>query len=108
MYNSSRSQWLHRERHRFPRIPVRHLQPKVPKDLETICLKCLEKDPRKRYTRAEGLAEDLRRFVAGEPVAARPVSLAGRVVKWGRRPPAVAALLVGMVVVAAGGLGGIL
>jgi WD40 repeat protein len=89
-------------------VPVRRLQPKVPRDLETICLKCLEKDARKRYAGAEALAEDLRRFAADEPVTARPVGLAGRAVRWARRRPAVAALLAGMMGMAAVGLGGIL
>jgi tetratricopeptide (TPR) repeat protein/predicted Ser/Thr protein kinase len=89
-------------------VPVRRLQPKVPKDLETVCHKCLEKDPKRRYGSAEALAEDLRRFQAGEPVVARPVGVAGRAVKWARRRPAVAALLALVGLLAAGGLGGIL
>jgi WD40 repeat protein/tRNA A-37 threonylcarbamoyl transferase component Bud32 len=73
-------------------VPPRRLQPKLPRDLETITLKCLEKDPRKRYATALALADDLRRFLHEEPIQARPISLAGRLVKWARRRPAVAAL----------------
>jgi hypothetical protein len=85
--------------------PVRRLQPKVPRDLETVCHQCLEKDPAKRYRSAEALAEDLRRFQAGEPVAARPVGPWGRAAKWARRSPVAAGLLaavaLGLVAVAA-------
>jgi WD40 repeat protein len=74
-------------------VPPRRLQPKVPRDLETICLKCLEKDLRKRYASALALAEDLRCYLAGEPIHARPVGLFERGLKWARRHPAAAALV---------------
>lgn len=63
------------------------LQPKVPRDLETICLKCLEKDPARRYASAESLAEDLQRFLSNQPIEARPIGWWGRSVKWMRRNP---------------------
>jgi serine/threonine-protein kinase len=74
-------------------VPPRQLQPKVPRDLETVCLKCLHKEPERRYASAHDLAEDLRRFLAGQPIRARPVSPWRRLGKWARRRPAVAALV---------------
>jgi WD40 repeat protein/tRNA A-37 threonylcarbamoyl transferase component Bud32 len=76
-----------------PLPPSRH-QPKTPRDLETICLKCLRKEPEKRYRTAEALADDLRRFLAGEPIEARPAGRLERAWKWSRRRPALAALVV--------------
>jgi hypothetical protein len=73
--------------------PPSRLQPKLPRDLTTICLKCLEKEPGKRYPSAGELAEDMRRFQAGEAMRARPVGRAKRLGCWCRRNPVVAGLL---------------
>jgi eukaryotic-like serine/threonine-protein kinase len=73
-------------------IPPSQFQPKLPRDLETICLKCLEKDPAKRYATAGDLAADLRRVGADEPIRARPVGRVERLWRWARRNPRVAAL----------------
>ncbi len=74
--------------HDEPVSPSR-LRPKLPRDLETICLKCLEKDPLNRYATAEDLADDLGRFQRHETILARPQSSAMRGVKWARRHPAI-------------------
>lgn len=74
-------------------VPPSRLNSNVPADLETICLKCLQKDIKRRYTTAAALAEDLRRFQTGEPIAARPVSALERGWKWARRRPAVAGMI---------------
>ncbi len=89
-------------------VAPRKLNSSVSVDLETICLKCLEKSVHRRYESAAALGEDLRRFLADEPILARPVSVAERSWKWARRRPALAGMIgvsaLALVVLMAGGL----
>ncbi len=71
-------------------VPPRRLNPRAPRDLKTICLKCLQKDPSRRYDSAHALAEELRRFQRGEAIKARPVGTTERLARWARRRPALA------------------
>ncbi|REK19028.1 MAG: hypothetical protein DWQ37_02375 [Planctomycetota bacterium] len=71
----------------------RRLRSAIPRDLEAICLKCLEKRPGDRYGSARALASDLRRFLSGQPTVARPLTLAQRTLHWTRRRPALASLV---------------
>ena len=97
-----------RQVHETEPISPRLLNPAVPRDLETICRKCLNKDPRRRYESAQALADDLGRFLKNEPIHSRPVSKAEKVLRWCRRKPALAALIVAVHLVGAFGLAGIL
>jgi serine/threonine protein kinase len=83
---------LEQVRSREP-LPPGRLRPGLSRDLETICLKCLQKEPNKRYESAAALADDLRRYLAGAPIQARPVRAWERAIKWARRKPTLAALL---------------
>ncbi len=84
-------------------ISVRRLQANVPRDLETICLKCLRKEPQKRYASAEALAEDLRRFGAGDPIRARPIGRLELSWRWCGRHPLTAALFAALALSVMGG-----
>lgn len=88
--------------HREP-VQPRLLNPAVPRDLETICLKCLEKEPRKRYSSAQELGADLQRFLSNEPIQARPVGTIERSWRWCRRNPAVACLAASLFIVMVSG-----
>jgi WD40 repeat protein len=85
----------------------RTLDPRIPRDLETILMKAIEKDPRRRYASAAVLADDLRRFLADEPIRARRVGPMERLGRWGRRNPLVASLSAAVVLVAALGFAGV-
>jgi eukaryotic-like serine/threonine-protein kinase len=86
-------------------IAPRVLRPDIPRDLETVCLRCLNKDIARRYHSAAALAEDLERLLAGQPIHARPASLLERALKWSRRRPAHAALVALAVIITIGSAG---
>jgi eukaryotic-like serine/threonine-protein kinase len=82
-------------------LPPSRLRPRLPRDLETICLKCLQKEPHRRYSHASALAADLGRFLGGEPIRARPFGMMARIERWCRKRPALAAASVLAVAAAA-------
>jgi tRNA A-37 threonylcarbamoyl transferase component Bud32 len=88
-------------------VPPRRLNAQVPADLQTICVKCLQKEPAKRYVAAAAMADDLRRFAEGRPIVARPVGRLERAAKWVRRRPTVAGLLALVGFLAVGGAGAV-
>jgi TolB-like protein/Tfp pilus assembly protein PilF/predicted Ser/Thr protein kinase len=81
--------------------PLRQLNPKIDRELSTICLKCLDKDPKRRYSSALALAEDLGHWLKHEPILAKPSGFLTHARKWVRREPAIAALIVSLVALAA-------
>ena len=88
-------------------LAPRRLDDSIPRDLETICLKALCKEPASRYQTAAELAEELRRFRRGEPIRARPTGAVGRLARWCRRRPVVAGLLAALVLVTLTGFAGV-
>jgi serine/threonine-protein kinase len=89
----------------MPAPSPRTYQPRVPRDLETICLKCLEKSPDRRYASADALLSDLRCFLERRPIAARPVTFLERLVRWCWRNPVIAGLSAALGLALTGGLG---
>ena len=105
-FRGSRSMLVQQVRDEEPR-PPRKINDKIPRDLETICLKALAKAPGRRYPTARALADDLRRWLHGEPIQARPIGMPERLGRWCRRQPLVAGLSAALVVAVAVGFAGV-
>src|SRR5262249_29204371 len=88
-------------------LPPARLQRHLPRELDTICLKCLEKEPHRRYASAEDLADDLRRFLEDRPIPARRISRVEWLWRWCRREPVKAALAAGLLLAVIGGFLGV-
>src|SRR5262249_55763835 len=103
---TDRNRLIHQVTHQEP-APPRRLNPDIPRDLETIVLKAIDREPARRYQTAAALAQDLERFVQDRPIGARRVSAGERLWRWCRRNPALAGLAAGvvllLVVLAVGG-----
>ena len=97
-----------RQVHELEPVAPRVLNSSIPQDLETVCLKCLEKDPAKRYASAAQLADELGRFMRDEPIQARPAGRGEKVRRWCRRKPLIAGLLAALGMVVLLGAGGVL
>jgi serine/threonine-protein kinase len=103
----SAAEILDQVRDRASEPPSKHNR-RVPRDLEIICLKCLAKEPRSRYDSAKSLVDDLNRWLRGMPIAARPAPPWEKAIKWARRRPEVAALVLALTMVAMAGLSGVI
>jgi serine/threonine-protein kinase len=98
---------LDQVRHAQP-VPPGKLRPGLPRDLETICLKCLHKEPQRRYVSAAALTDDLRRYLLDRPIRARPVGALERTARWAKRKPLVASLALALLLMGIGGLSAVL
>lgn len=87
-------------------LSIRRLNPSVPVDLDTICLKCLRKSPERRYQSAAAVADDIQRYLDGKPILARPLGILGRTARWTRRHPAMASMVAVIALLIAGMIGG--
>jgi WD40 repeat protein/serine/threonine protein kinase len=103
-FRGSKAMMIHQVLHEEPRAP-RRLNDKIPRDLETICLTAMAKEPSRRYASAAAMAADLRSFLKGEPIKARPLGRTQRAWRWCRRNPAIAFLLGALAVIVPGGTG---